>query len=59
MIKVDISAFLSNLLVLSAVVFAVAPIVLGDQLILIGFSVLRESTIMIQQFSYYLQSFAS
>ncbi|HEX7296448.1 MAG TPA: hypothetical protein VF251_11880 [Pyrinomonadaceae bacterium] len=47
----------SNLLIVSSVLIALSPIVLGDQLVLIVSSAVKESGVMIDQFGSYLASF--
>ena len=47
----------SNLLIVSSVLLAVTPLVLGDQLILIVTSAMKEGAVMIDQFGAYLASF--
>lgn len=47
----------SNLLIVTSVLLAVTPFVLGDQLILIASSAVKEGGVMIDQFGAYLASF--
>lgn len=47
----------SNLLIVTSVLVAVTPFVLGDQLILIASSAVKEGGVMIDQFGAYLASF--
>ena len=47
----------SNLLIVTSVALALSPIVLGDQLVLIVSSAVKESGVMIDQFGSYLASF--
>ena len=49
--KLEISELTSNLLVASSVLLAVAPLLLGDRLLLIVTSGLREGTIVIDSLS--------
>jgi hypothetical protein len=53
--KLDITPLLSNLLIVSAVVAASAPVILGDRLVLIVSGVIRQGAIMLQEFSIFLQ----
>lgn len=47
----------SNLLIVTSVLLALSPIILGDQLVLIVSSAVKESGVMIDQFGAYLTSF--
>jgi hypothetical protein len=47
--KLDMSAVISNLAVLSAVVLVSLPLLLGDQLGVVASKVANEGTIMIQE----------
>ncbi|HTG91931.1 MAG TPA: hypothetical protein VL866_05055 [Pyrinomonadaceae bacterium] len=47
----------SNLLIFSSVLLAFTPFVLGDQLVLIASSAIKEGGVMIDQFGAYLTSF--
>ena len=47
----------SNLLIVSSVLLALTPLVLGDQLVLIASSAMQEGGVMIDQFGAYLASF--
>jgi len=47
----------SNLLIVSSILLAVTPMVLGDQLVLIVTSAMKEGGVMIDQFGAYLASF--
>ena len=47
----------SNLLIVTSVLLALSPIVLGDHLVLIVSSAVKESGVMIDQFGAYLASF--
>ncbi len=49
--KLDISAAISNLAVLSAVVVASLPLLLGDQLVVVASKVATESASVIQGFA--------
>ena len=53
--SLDTSSLLSNLLILGAVLMAVAPIVLGDRLVLIVSAVFTQGGLLLQDFSAYLQ----
>ena len=57
--KLDITPLLSNLLIVSAVVAASAPVILGDRLVLIACGVVRQGSIMLQQLSISLQRLLS
>ena len=46
----------SNLLIVSSVLLAVTPLVLGDQLVLIVTSAMTEGAVTIDQFGAYLAS---
>ncbi len=52
--KIDFTDMTSNLLVFSAVMIAFLPFILGDQLVPITQSAIRESTIMCNEFSTFL-----
>ena len=47
----------SNLLIIMSVLVALTPLVLGDQLVLIASSAVKEGGVMIDQFGAYLASF--
>jgi hypothetical protein len=49
--KLDISAVISNLAVLSAAVVASLPMLLGDQLVVVASKVAREGASLIQEFA--------
>ena len=53
--KPDVSSLFSNLLIVSAVVAASAPMLLGDRLVLIASEVFRQGAILIQEVSISLQ----
>jgi len=53
--KPDISSLFSNLLIVSAVVVASAPVLLGDRLVLIVSEVFRQGAILLQEVSLSLQ----
>jgi hypothetical protein len=57
--KLDITPLLSNLLIISAVVAAAAPVVLGDRLVLIASGVVRQGAILLQEVSISLQRLLS
>jgi hypothetical protein len=53
--KPDVSSLFSNLLIISAVVAASAPVLLGDRLVLIANGVFRQGAILLQEISISLQ----
>ena len=53
--KPDVSSLFSNLLIVSAVVAASAPMLLGDRLVSIASEVFRQGAILIQEVSISLQ----
>lgn len=53
--KLDLSDAASNLLIVGSVSLAVAPFVLGDQLVLIVTGLMKDGGVMIDQFSNYVQ----
>ena len=57
--KLDVSSLGSNLLIVSAVVAAAAPVVLGDQLVLIVSEVFSQGTMLLQEVSISLQRLLS
>jgi hypothetical protein len=57
--KLDVSSLGSNLLIVSAVVAAAAPVVLGDQLVLIVYEVFGRCTMLLQEVSISLQRLLS
>jgi hypothetical protein len=57
--KIEMSDVASNLLVVSSVMLAITPFMLGDRLVLIASSMLREGTIMLNQLSTYLTGLLS
>ena len=52
--KIEITDVTSNLLVFSSVMLAFMPFILGDKLVLIAQSAIRESAIMCNEFSTFL-----
>jgi hypothetical protein len=52
--KIEITDVTSNLLVFSSVILAFMPFILGDRLVPIAESAIRESTIMCNEFSTFL-----
>lgn len=50
--KLDISPLISNLLLVSAVVAASAPALLGDRLVLIVSGVARQGAVLLQEFGH-------
>jgi hypothetical protein len=52
--KVEMSETASNLLVVSSVTVAVTPFVLGDSLMLVFNSIMREGMVIFDQISNYL-----
>jgi hypothetical protein len=57
--KLDVSSLGSNLLIVSAVLAAAAPVVLGDQLVSIVSEVFSQGTMLLQEFSISLQRLLS
>lgn len=57
--KSDLSDAASNLLIVGSVSLAFAPLVLGDQLVLIVGGFMREGGVMLDQFSNYVIWFFS
>ncbi len=57
--KLELPEMTSNLLVLSSVLLAVAPLLMGDKLPLMVLTALREGPIAIQDFFSYLVGFLS
>jgi len=57
--KPDVFALFSNLLMVSAVVAASAPVLLGDRLVLIASGVVRQGAILLQEVSLSLQRLLS
>jgi hypothetical protein len=57
--KPDVSPLISNLLLVSAVVVASIPVLLGDRLVLIASGVVRQGAIQLQEFSIFLQKLLS
>lgn len=55
--NVEWSDATSNLLIVTSVLLALSPILLGDQLVLIVSSAVKEGGVMIDQFGSYLASF--
>ena len=53
--KPDVSSLFSNLMIVSAVVAASAPVLLGDRLVLIASEVFRQGAILLQELSISLQ----
>ena len=53
--KPDVSSLFSNLLIVSAVVVASAPVLLGDRLVLIASDLFRQGAILLQELSISLQ----
>jgi hypothetical protein len=52
--KIELTDVTSNLLVISAVMLAFTPFLLGDQLVPLAESAIREGTIMCNEFSSFL-----
>lgn len=52
--RVELTDVSSNLLVISSVLVAVTPFLLGDRLVLIAGSAMREGSIMLNELSTYL-----
>ncbi len=57
--KPDVSSLFSNLLIVSAVVAAAIPVLLGDRLVVIVSDVARQSSILFQELSISLQRLLS
>jgi hypothetical protein len=57
--KLDTTSLLSNLLLLCAVLMAIAPIILGDRLVLIVSAVFTQGGLLLQDLSAYLQRLVS
>ena len=53
--KPDVSSLFSNLLIVSAVVAASAPVLLGDRLVLIASEVFRQGATLLHEVSISLQ----
>jgi hypothetical protein len=53
--KPDVSSLFSNLLIVSAVIVASAPVLLGDRLVLIASELFRQGAILLQDLSISLQ----
>ena len=57
--KPDVSSRISNLLLVTAVVAACAPVLLGDRLVLLVSNVFGEGSILLQELSTSLQRLLS
>ena len=57
--RIELADIGSNLLMLSSVTVAILPFMLGDRLILIAASALRQSGIMFNEFSTYVTKLLS
>lgn len=57
--KPDVSSWISNLLLVTAVVAASAPLLLGDGLVLLASNVVGEGSILLQELSLSLQRLLS
>jgi hypothetical protein len=57
--KPDVSSLFSNLLIVSAVVAAAIPVVLGDRLVVIVSDVARQGSLLFQEVSISLQRLLS
>jgi len=57
--KPDVSSLLSNLLIVSAVVAAAIPVLLGDRLVVIVSDVARQGSLLFQEVSISLQRLLS
>jgi hypothetical protein len=57
--KPDVSSWLSNLLLVTAVVAASAPLLLGDGLVLLASNVVGEGSTLLQELSLSLQRLLS
>lgn len=57
--KMDFTSSVSNLLIVSAVVAAAAPLLLGDQLVVIVSDVITEASLLLQALSLSVQRLLS
>ena len=57
--KPDVSSWISNLLLVTAVVAAAAPLLLGDGLVLLASNVVGEGSTLLQELSLSLQRLLS
>ena len=57
--KSDVSSWISNLLLVTAVVAASAPLLLGDGLVLLASNVVGEGSLLLQELSISLQRLLS
>jgi hypothetical protein len=57
--KPDVSSWISNLLLVAAVVAACAPLLLGDRLVLLASNVAGEGSTLLQELSLSLQRLLS
>jgi hypothetical protein len=57
--KPDVSSLFSNLLIVSAVVAAAIPVLLGDRLVVIVSDVARQGSLLFQELSISLQRLLS
>ena len=57
--KLDGSSLLSNLLLLCTVIIALAPMVLGDRLVLIASTIVMQCGLLLQSLNAFLQRFLS
>ncbi len=57
--KLDVTTLTSNLLIISAVVAASTPVLLGDRLVVIVSDVVRQGSILLQGLSISLQRLLS
>jgi hypothetical protein len=57
--KLDTTSLLSNLLLLCTVLMAIAPIILGDRLVLIVSAVFTQGGLLLQDLGAYLQRLVS
>ncbi|HLN99369.1 MAG TPA: hypothetical protein VK208_12990 [Pyrinomonadaceae bacterium] len=53
--KPDVSAMISNLLIVSAVAVALTPVLLGDRLVMIASEIASQGAILLQQVSISVQ----
>jgi hypothetical protein len=57
--RMDFSSSVSNVLIVSAVVAAATPLLFGDQLVVIVSDIVRQASLLLQEFSLSLQRLLS
>ena len=57
--KIEVSESVSNLLLVSSIFLAAAPLLLGDRLVLLVTGAMREGAVMIDQFGTFLTKLVS